>query len=128
MVCQQTGTTTLENWQYLLKLNTYISYDSAILLLQYLHTHHAHTQIYQTKFRTYGCQGGRMGEDMHTAMFKMDNQQGPTVCSTGSSAQCYVAAWMGAESGGEWIHVYVWLNPFAIHLKLSTLLIRYTPI
>ena len=29
---------------------------------------------------------------MHTAMFKMDNQQGPTVCSTGNSAQCYVAA------------------------------------
>ena len=21
--------------------------------------------------------------------------------------------------GGEWIHVYVWLNPFAVHLKLS---------
>ena len=22
-------------------------------------------------------------------------------------------------SGGEWIHVYVWLGPFAAHLKLS---------
>ena len=22
------------------------------------------------------------------------------------SAQCYVAAWMGGEDGGEWIHVY----------------------
>ena len=21
--------------------------------------------------------------------------------------------------GGEWIHVYVWLSPFAVHLKLS---------
>ena len=21
--------------------------------------------------------------------------------------------------GGEWTHVYVWLNPFTIHLKLS---------
>ena len=21
--------------------------------------------------------------------------------------------------GGEWTHVYVWLNPFAVHLKLS---------
>ena len=39
--------------------------------------------------------------------------------STGSSAQCYVAAWMGGEFGEEWIHVYVWLSPFAIHLKPS---------
>ena len=23
--------------------------------------------------------------------------------------------------GEEWIHVYVWLNPFAVHLKLSQL-------
>jgi len=30
-----------------------------------------------------------------------------------------VAAWMGGEFGGEWIHVYVWLSPFAVHLKLS---------
>ena len=33
--------------------------------------------------------------------------------STGNSAQCYVADWMGREFGGEWRHVYVWLNPFA---------------
>ena len=26
---------------------------------------------------------------------------------------------MGGGFGREWIHVYVWLNPFAIHLKLS---------
>ena len=29
--------------------------------------------------------------------------------STWNSAQCYVAAWMGGEFGGEWAHVYVWL-------------------
>ena len=39
--------------------------------------------------------------------------------STGNSAQCYVAAWMGGQFGGEWIHVYVWLSPFAAHLQLS---------
>ena len=39
--------------------------------------------------------------------------------STGNSVQCYVAAWMGGEFGGERIHIYVWLNPFTIHLKLS---------
>ena len=36
-----------------------------------------------------------------------------------------MAAWMGGEFGAEWIHVYVWLNPSAVHLKLSQ---QYTPI
>ena len=35
----------------------------------------------------------------------------------------------GGEFGGEWIHVYVWLSPFAVHLKLPQLFkIGYTPI
>ena len=38
--------------------------------------------------------------------------------STWNSAQCFVAAWMGGEFGGERIHVNVWLSPFAVHLKL----------
>ena len=48
--------------------------------------------------------------------------------STGNSAQCHVAAGMGGGFGGEWIHVYVWLGPFSIHLKPSQhcLLIGYT--
>ena len=33
---------------------------------------------------------------------------------------------MGVEFGGEWIHVYVWLNPFAVHLKLSQLALVLT--
>ena len=48
----------------------------------------------------------------------MDNEQGPTVY-TGHSAQSYVAAWMGEGFGGERIHVYVWLNHFPVHSKLS---------
>ena len=33
------------------------------------------------------------------------------------------------EFGGEWIHVYVWLSPFTVHLKPShCLLIGYTPV
>ena len=33
------------------------------------------------------------------------------------------------DGRGEWIHVYVWLSTFAVHLKITTaLLIRYTPI
>ena len=39
--------------------------------------------------------------------------------STGNSAQCYVAACMGGEFGGKWIHICVWLSPFAVHLKVS---------
>ena len=41
------------------------------------------------------------------------------VYDTGNPAQCFVAAWMGGEFEGEWIHVYVWLSPFPIHQKLS---------
>ena len=37
---------------------------------------------------------------MHTAIFKMDNQQGP-MYSTGNSAELYVAVWIGAGFGGE---------------------------
>jgi len=39
--------------------------------------------------------------------------------STWNSVQCYVAAWMGGQFGGEGIHVYVRLSPFTVHLKLS---------
>ena len=46
----------------------------------------------------------------------LDNED--LLYGTGNSVQCYVAAWIGAEFGGEWIHVYVWLIPFAIHPKL----------
>ena len=28
----------------------------------------------------------------------------------------------------EWIHVYVWLSPFAVPKTITTLLIGYTPI
>ena len=44
----------------------------------------------------------------------MDNQQ----YSTWNSTQCCVAAWMGGETWGEWTHVYAWLSPFAVYLKL----------
>ena len=39
--------------------------------------------------------------------------------STWNSVQCYVAAWMGGQFGGESIHVYMRLSPFTLHLKLS---------
>ena len=70
------------------------------------------------------------GMDMYTLLCLKWITNKDLLYSTGNSAQCYVAAWMGGEFGGEWIHVYVCLSPFAIHLKLSQhcLLIDYTPI
>ena len=77
--------------------------------------------------------GGRKSQgvcmDMHTMLYLKRITNKDLLYSTGNSAQCYVAAWMGEGCGGEWIHVYVWLSPSAIHLKLShCLLIGYTPI
>ena len=47
----------------------------------------------------------------------MDNKD--LLYSAGNSAQCYVAAWMGEEFGGERICVWEGLSSLAVHLKLS---------
>ena len=84
------------------------------------------TQQETHRFRegTYGWQSGkddgRGGQEVWDGhvlygVFKMDSQQGPTV-------QHMELCWMlcgsldEAELGGEWIHVYVWLSPFPVHL------------
>ena len=66
--------------------------------------------------------------DMYTLLYFKWITNKDLLCSTGNSAQCHVAAWKGGEFGGEWIHVYLWLSPFTVQLKLSQccLLIRYT--
>ena len=59
--------------------------------------------------------GGKMGEgtvrefgmDMDTLLYFTWRTNKDLLSSTGDSAQCHVAAWMGGEFGGEWIHVYV---------------------
>ena len=53
----------------------------------------------------------------------MDNKQGPSY-NIGDSAQCYVVAWMGGEFGEEWIHVHVWLSPFAAPPKTTPVLLN----
>ena len=55
---------------------------------------------------------------VYTGILNMDSQQGLTV-STGTPAQCHVAAGMGGEPGGEGMHVCVWLSPRTVRLKLS---------
>ena len=57
--------------------------------------------------------------DMYTLLYLKWITNQDLLYSTGNSAQCYVAAWMGEEFGGEWKRVYVWLSLFAVYLKQS---------
>ena len=86
----------------------------------------------------YGCQGDGCGEgivrdlgmDRYKLLYLKWIINKNLLYSTGNFAQCYMAAWMGREFVGEWLHVYVWLSPFTVHPKLSQhcLLIGYIPI
>ena len=64
------------------------------------------------KLNIVGCQ------HVHIALFKIGSQQGPTVLQR-ELCSMYGPARMGGKFGEEWIHVYVWLSPFDVHLKLS---------
>ena len=57
---------------------------------------------------------------VQTAVFKMDNQEGPTVQQM-ELCSLFCAAWMGEELG-ETGRMCVWLSPFALHLRLVHLL------
>ena len=57
------------------------------------------------------------GMDLDTLLYLTWRTSKDLLSSTGNSAQCRVAAWMGGEFGGEWMHVHVWQSPFAVHLK-----------
>ena len=57
------------------------------------------------------------GINMYTLLYLKWITNKVLLYSTGNSAQRDMAAWMGAEFGGEWIHVYGWLSPFTEHLK-----------
>ena len=65
------------------------------------------------------------GKDMHTLLYFKWITSKNLLHSTGNSAQCYVdgsphnVSLDGRGVWGEWIHVYVWLSPFAVHLKPS---------
>ena len=59
------------------------------------------------------------GMDMHTLLYLKWITNKDLVYSIANSHQCYMTAWMEGEFRGEWILVYVWLGPSAVHLKLS---------
>ena len=88
-------------------------------------------ETHRLKKRTYDCWGeGReegilseFGMDMYTLLYLKWKTNKDLLYSRWDSAQCYVAAWMGRELGGEWIHV-CHCSPETI----TTLLISYIPI
>ena len=57
--------------------------------------------------------------DRHTLVYLKWIAHKDLLYSTGNSDGCYVAHQLGGELGGEWIHVYVWLRPSAVHLEPS---------
>ena len=72
----------------------------------------------RTRLSDYAQHSAEFGMDMYTLLYLKCITSKDLLYSTRHSAQCCVAAWMGWEFGGEWIQVYVWLSPFAVHLKL----------
>ena len=69
-----------------------------------------------------GCGDGivrESGMDVYTLLYLKWIINKDLLYNTWKSAQCYVAAWMGGKFRGEWIHLYIWLSPFAVHHKLS---------
>ena len=58
------------------------------------------------------------GKVMYTLLYLKWITNKNLLYSTGNSARCYLAAWMGGGFGEGWIHVYVWLSPFPVYLKL----------
>ena len=47
------------------------------------------------------------GMDVDTPLYLTWRTSKDLLESTGDSAECHVAAWMGGEFGGERVHVYV---------------------
>ena len=89
-----------------------------------LFTKQKHSQTWRTSLQLLAAKswGGidcEFGTDIYILLQLKQITKHDLLYSTGNSAQCHMAAWMAGEFGGEWIHVYVWLSHFAVHLKLS---------
>ena len=69
-----------------------------------------------------GAMARESGVDMYTLLYLKWIANKVLLYSTGNSAHCYVAGWMGGEFGGEGIHVNVQLSYFAVHQKLLTII------
>ena len=67
------------------------------------------------------------GMDFYTLLYINWITNKDFLYGTWNSTQYYVAAWMGGEFEGEWIHIYVCLSPFCLPEITTTLLIGYIP-
>ena len=84
-------------------------------------------QAHRLREQAYGHQGEgqeegivrKFGMDVYTSLYFKWITNKHLLYTTWNYAQCYAAAWMAGEFGREWIYVYVWLSPFAVHLKPS---------
>ena len=66
-----------------------------------------HSQTQRTNLQLQDRTVTEFGMDMYTLLCLKRIASKGLLYSTWNSPQCYMAAWMGAEFGGEWIHVYV---------------------
>ena len=64
------------------------------------------------------------GTDMYTLLYFKWITNKNLLYSTGNAALSYMAAWMRGEFGAEWIHVYVWLSCYAVHLNYHNIINR----
>ena len=67
------------------------------------------TETHRLRKQTHGCWGEGIVQDfgkvMYTLLYLKWITKKNLLYNTWNSAQCYVAAWMGAGFGGEWLHV-----------------------
>ena len=77
---------------------------------------------------TYSCQGEgivrEFGKVMYTLLYSKWITNKDLLYSAWNSTQCYVPAWMRTEFGGEWMHIYVRLSPFAVCLNYYNIVNR----
>ena len=60
---------------------------------------------------------GEFGMDMDRLLYLEWITSKGLLYAAWNSAQYYTAAWMGVKCQGEWILVYVWQSPFAVHVN-----------
>ena len=73
--------------------------------------------VSENKLMVVGVEG-YFGKVMYTLRYLKWITNKDLLKSTGNSARYYVPGWMEGGLGGEWVHVCVWLSPFAVHFKL----------
>ena len=80
-------------------------------------------ETHRLRERAYGCQGKgivrELGMDRYTLLYLKWITNKDLLYSTENSAQCYVAAWMEGEFGGEWLHAICMTESLCCPLKLS---------